>query len=143
MVTNERIEKRLKKSFILVSAIASAVALLGAVAMVIMSNLYSKTINKHAGESGNSDLIEISTQITALSWILVAIIVTVVVIAMFLSVRSGKMIAKSISIKLKLYARLLLHQWTHIERILQNRPHQLPLKKQLRMERQNINSMLQ
>ena len=39
MFTNERIEKRLKKAFILVSAIASAVALLGAVAMIIMSNL--------------------------------------------------------------------------------------------------------
>ncbi|NBJ91527.1 methyl-accepting chemotaxis protein [Parablautia muri] len=107
MVTNERIEKRLKKSFILVSAIASAVALLGAVAMVIMSNLYSKTINKHAGESGNSDLIEISTQITALSWILVAIIVTVVVIAMFLSVRSGKMIAKSIAEPLNAFGERL------------------------------------
>ena len=62
MFTNERIEKRLKKAFILVSAIASAVALLGAVAMIIMSNLYSKTIKKHGAEAG-ADLIEISAQI--------------------------------------------------------------------------------
>lgn len=106
MVTNERIEKRLKKSFILVSAIASAVALLGAVAMIIMSNMYSKTIHKHGAEAG-ADLIEISAEITTLSWILVAVIVVVVVIAMFLSVRSGKMIAKSIADPLNAFSERL------------------------------------
>ncbi len=106
MFTNERIEKRLKKSFIIVSAIASAVALLGAVAMTVMSNLYYNTIHKHGAETG-TELLEISEQIRILSVILVVVIVAVVIIAMALSVRSGKMIAKSIADPLNAFGERL------------------------------------
>ncbi len=44
MFKNEKIEKRLTKSFILVSAITSAVALLAVISMIIVSNQYSHAL---------------------------------------------------------------------------------------------------